>query len=297
MKILVTGGSGIIGSKFVKFFQDSGHTVHYTFLNNEHQIGSATAHKLDISDRLLTMDLIKKISPDIVVHTSALTNVDLCETDHSIADKINIEGTRNVVDGCKEAGSKIVYISTSFVFDGTKEIFFEDDERNSVDYYGHTKLRGEEITESAGIPFLILRTDQPYTNVEPWQKKNSVIRVLEKFEKGEIVRELIDWWNTPTYVENFMEVAGELIKRNKEGIYNIIGSDFLSRYQWAFKIAEIFGKDKNMIQEMSSSELNLPAKRANVHLDNTKAQKDTGIKLLGVEEGMKLMRLQMEANK
>lgn len=295
MKILVTGGSGVIGSKFVKFFEKNRHETHYTFLNNNNQIGSAIAHKLDISDREATINLIKKIKPDIVIHTSALTNVDLCETNHNIADKINIEGTRNVVDGCKESGSKIVYISTSFVFDGKKEIYFEDDERNAVDYYGLTKLRGEELTENSGLEFLILRTDQPYTTVEPWQKKNSVLRVLEKFQKGEIVKELVDWWNTPTYVENFIDVSAELIRKGKKGIFNIVGPDFLNRYDWAFKIADVFGKDKKMIQKMFSSELNLPAKRANVHLDNTKAQKESGIKLLGVEEGMKLMRLQISA--
>src|SRR3989344_2652360 len=176
MKILVIGGSGVIGYKFVKLFEEKGYEVHYTYLGNEHKIGSSIPHKLDISDRVTTINLIKKINPSNVIHTAALTNVDFCETNHDLAEKVNVEGTRNVVDGCKESGSKIVYISTSFVFDGKMERFFEYDKRNAVNYYGLTKLCGENAVERSGITYLILRTDQPYTIVESWQKKNSVLK-------------------------------------------------------------------------------------------------------------------------
>lgn len=294
MKVLITGGSGVIGSKFIRFFEGKEHEVHYTFLSNEHVIGSSVPHKLDISDRDAVVDLVKKVNPNIVIHTAALTNVDFCETNNDIAEKINVEGTRNVVDGCKGAGSKIIYISTSFVFDGKKEKFFEYDKRNAVNYYGLTKIRGENIVEKSGIPYLILRIDQPYTTTESWQKKNSVLRILENFQENKTIIEPSDWCNTPTYVENFIDVSAELIKMDKNGIYNVVGSDFLSRFEWAFKIADVFGGDKKLIQKISSGDLNLPAKRPNVHLDNLKAQKESGMRLVGVLEGMKMMRIYMK---
>lgn len=289
MKVLVTGGNGRIGTKFVKFLIEKGNEVYHSYLHGEPHAEVGVSRELDICKRENTINLIKKISPELVIHTAALTNVDLCETNKELARTINIEGTRNVIDACKEANSKIVYISTSAVFDGSKRVYTEEDTPNPTYYYASTKFEGEKIVSSSRLPFLILRTDQPYCWVESWQKENSVTRVLKKIEVGEIVKEPTDWYSNPTFVDNFVEVIFELIKRNKTGIYHVVGSDFLNRYELALNVAEVFGYDKHLIKPIKSDEIELPVKRVNVNLANGKTQSASGIKLLGIREGLKKM--------
>ena len=96
MKILIVGGSGVIGFKLVEFFNKNQKNVEYTYYKNK--LNFSNGHYLDITDKKSTIELFTKINPDIVIHTVALTNVDLCETDNDLADLINVEGTKNILD-------------------------------------------------------------------------------------------------------------------------------------------------------------------------------------------------------
>jgi dTDP-4-dehydrorhamnose reductase len=222
--------------------------------------------------------------------------MDICETDKKLAYDVHINGTKNILDGCKSVNAKMVFISTSAVFDGKKEIYNEYDETCAISYYGITKAEAEGVIKKSGLDFLIVRTDHPYGWVDsPGQKKNTVVRALGKLERGEVVEEITDWYNNPTFVDNLSEVIKKLIGKNAEGIYHAAGHDFINRYEFAVKIAEVFGKDPDLIKKKTSDKLNLPAKRTNCNLDSSKAQSETGIKLLGIEEGLKEMKKQYQA--
>lgn len=288
MKILVIGGSGIIGSKIVRKFVESKNDVIYTYYENKLNVG--IGHRLDIRKKDETVDLISKVNADLVIHTAALTNVDLCETDKKLADSINVKGTENVITGCQKTNSKIVYISTSFVFNGEKNKYFEEDEPSPTTYYGLTKLKGEEIVKSSKLSFLILRTDQPYDWKEKWQRNNSVLRVIQTLQEVKTLNEIIDWYNVPTYIPNFVNALENLINFNLLGIYHVCGSDFVNRYEWALVTAKVFGLNENMIKSISSETLNLPAKRVNVNLSIEKLFQKTEIKMMGIEEGLKSMK-------
>ena len=288
MKILVIGGSGTIGSKIVRKFAENNNVVIYTYYENKLNVG--IGHRLDIRKKDETIDLISKVNADVVIHTAALTNVDLCETDKKLADSINVTGTENVITGCQKINSKIVYISTSFVFNGEKNEYFEEDEPSPATYYGLTKLEGEELVKNSKLPFLILRTDQPYCWKEKWQRDNSVLRVLKTLQEGKTLNEIIDWYNVPTYVPDFVNTLESLIDNNLSGIYHVCGSDFISRYEWAIKTAEIFGLEKKLVNPIYSETLKLSVKRVNVNLSNEKLFQKTGIKMMGIEKGLNLMR-------
>ena len=109
---MITGGSGKIGSRITRDLLEKNHEVHYTYSNNKLNVG--IEHKLDISDRHNTINLISKIQPNFIIHTAALTNVDLCETDKKLANLLNINGTENILEGCKKIQTNIIYISTSY---------------------------------------------------------------------------------------------------------------------------------------------------------------------------------------
>jgi len=285
MKICVIGGSGVIGSKLVKYFFDDKENVNFTFLNNELPL-HGISKKLDITNLVDTSKFLENECFDVVIHTAALSNVDLCETNKSLADSINISGTENIVEGCRLSDSKLVFVSTSFVFDGKKQEYFEEDETSPATYYGYTKMSGEKIVKNSGLKYLILRTDQPYCWVEKGQHTNSVLRTLETIRAGKILNEIIDWYNTPTYVPDFVKTTSVLIKKKLTGIFHVVGPDYINRYEWSNLVAEIFDLDRKMIKPIKSDSLGLAAKRVNVNLCNHKLEQQTGIKMNGIKQGL-----------
>lgn len=282
MKILVIGGSGVIGWNFIQYLRDKVN-IEFTYLKN------AIDYKgicLDITQKDHTIKLITQINPDIVINTAAITNVDLCETNNNLANSINVQGTSNIIEGCKKINSKIVYISTSFVFDGKKSQYHEDDTPHPSTYYGFTKFQGEELVKQSGLSHIILRTDQPYCWIEKWQHMNSVIRVLDNLRSGRTHNEVVDWYNTPTYVPDFVQATWKLLQDDEIGIYHLTGPEFINRYDWSLSIADVFGLNKDLIKPITSDSLNLPAKRVNVNLNNNKIIKRTGIQMRGIKNGL-----------
>ena len=287
MKIFIVGGSGVIGSYFVKSFAKENSDITYTYYKNK--VSYTKGINLDVQDRDDTLKTLKKFQPDLIIIANALTGVDFCEANPSLAESINVKGTKNIVDGCKSVNSKLVFISTSAVFNGTKSEYSENDKPNPTGIYGLTKFQGEKIIQESNLPFLILRTDQPYCWKEKWQHTNSVIRVIENLEKNQQFKEVVDWYNTPTYIPDFVNATKELIQKDLEGIFHLVGSDFISRYDWSQKVADIFHLKKNLIKPIDSSELKLPVERNNIKLNNNKLLQNTGYKMAGVEEGLRKM--------
>lgn len=289
-KILIIGGSGVVGTKMLNYFTINNKNVEFTYLT--HDVPYAKGFVLDVTKKDAVIELIQKINPDIVINTSTLNSVDLCETNHDLADLITVHGMENIVDGCKITKSKIVYVSTSFVFDGKKQQYFEDDLPSPATYYGMTKFRAEEIAKNSGLNYLILRTDALYCWIEEWQREkrtNSVLRAIQTIQSGKILKEVEDWYNTPTYVLDLVYATGLLLEDDATGIFHISGPEFINRYNWSLQVAEVFGLDKNRIESVSSDTLNLPAKRVNINLNNQKLFKKTGIQMKTVRDGLYAM--------
>ena len=105
MKVLVFGGSGVIGSRFVKEFD-----APYTYFKNKIEIPGHKAYKVDIRDRTTTTKIIEKIKPDTIVHAAAVQSMDMCETDRKLAYELHVNGTKNIVEGSKKIGAKVVFV-------------------------------------------------------------------------------------------------------------------------------------------------------------------------------------------
>lgn len=286
MRYLIIGGTGVIGNKIVQHLLLKKEDVMFTFLNNRQIFENS--YLLDIQDSVKTKNLIKKIKPDIVIHCAAISNIDLCETNKELAESINVLGTKNIVEGCLEVNAKIIYVSTSFVFDGKRK-YTENDSTTPSTFYGQTKLKGEQIIQESNLPYLILRTDQPYCWIEKWQHTNSVIRVINSLKNNKKFFEIEDWFNVPTYVPDFVNATMKLIESRKEGIFHVSGTDFVNRYEWAKITSKIFQLNSNLIESVNSSVLNLPTKRVDGNLNNDKLFQEIGMRMMGIEEGLKEM--------
>jgi len=287
MKILVLGGSGVLGSFIVEHYSSKKDIVFYTFFKND--LKSDNGKFLDITQKHQVMEIIDEIKPDIVFHTVAMTNVDLCEKDKKLATKINVIGTDNIVKACKKIQCKIIYFSTAAVFDGLQKEYFENDKPSPTSVYGQTKLEGEKIVIDSDLEYLILRTDQPYGWSKNWQHSNSVLRVVDFLTENKQFHEIIDWYNTPTYIPDLIKVLDNLITFEKTGIYHVVGNDFVNRFEWSIKVAKEFNLNEKLLAPIKSSELNLSVKRNNIKLNNDKSYNDTKIKMNGIETGLKKM--------
>tara|TARA_B100001123_G_scaffold58163_1_gene62552 strand:+ start:99 stop:980 length:882 start_codon:yes stop_codon:yes gene_type:complete len=287
MKSLIIGGSGMIGSHLTDACKSDGYETVSTYF--EKIPSSEYQFFLDMTDREKTVQLISEQNPDIVFLASALTNVDLCEKNFEMAKSTNVTGTQNVIDGCKKTSSKLVYFSTSAVFDGKKTKYSELDETCPINNYGITKALSEQLIKNSKLPFLIIRTDQPYGWTKKWQRTNSVLRIIDNLKNNNLFNEVTDWYNNPTYIPDMIFSIMELIKQNSSGIYHVVGSDFLSRYDCAILVAEVFNLNKNLLKKINSDELNLPAKRANVNLDTEKLSNKIGIQIPDFKQGLSKM--------
>jgi dTDP-4-dehydrorhamnose reductase len=138
MRILVTGSSGLLGSKVVSLALKRGHTVFSAY--NKHPMETGIALKLDITDAEGVKEAIRKIKPDAIIHTAAYTNVDGCEENRDLAWRVNAEACKHIATSSAEVGAHLVYVSTDYVFNGEKGFYSEGDEPNPINYYGYTKL-------------------------------------------------------------------------------------------------------------------------------------------------------------
>jgi dTDP-4-dehydrorhamnose reductase len=152
-------------------------------------------------------------------------------------------------------------------------------------YYGKTKLEAEILIRESQLDFLILRTDQPYNWIEKWQKENSVVRVLKHLNRKKALKEIIDWYNVPTYIPDLVKAIEFLIKKEASGIFNVVGDDYINRYDWSCNVADIFNLNKKLIIPIKSEELNIAVKRPNINLSNKKLVEKTGINMSGIYSG------------
>jgi dTDP-4-dehydrorhamnose reductase len=303
LKLLIIGGSGLLGYKVAELaVEEFGTFATYNFRSAELQ--GCNFFKLDKCDRSATITLTKKIKPDIVIDTAALHNVDYCETHHDEAWKINVEGTRNVADACKETSAKMVFVSTDYVFDGKKGFYTEEDVPNPLHFYAKTKLEGETIVKEADIDYVIARTSVIYgwnpselagLRSSSGKSMNFVIWTLNELRKGEEIKIVTDQYSSPTLADNLAEALLALSKSPRRGVYHTAGKTCINRFDFAKKIAETFDLNGSLIKPVTSNVIKQVAERPKrCCLDVSKAEKELGVKFLTLEEGLTKMKTKME---
>jgi len=290
-KMLVIGASGLIGNRFMELARNK-FEVYGTY--NSHQIEGNNLYKLNVVNRADTFNLIKKISPDVVIDTHFLNSVDYCETHREEAWNVNVEGAKNVAEACIDYGSKLVFFSTDYVFDGKKMIYSERDKARPLNYLGINKATVEQMLELLDMNHITVRTSVVYGK-GGLNKVNFVFWLIQKLKAGEKVSIVTDQKNNPTFADNIVEQVLYLLKKNKRGIYHITGRECLSRYDFSLKIADVFGLNPDLINPITSVELHQMAKRPTVvNMSVAKVERETGLKQDDVLTGLKKYKIQLE---
>jgi dTDP-4-dehydrorhamnose reductase len=252
MKIALTGAGGMLGRDVQKVFSDA-------------EITPLTSHTLDITVLNDVMRKIREVRPDYLIHAAAFTDVDRCEAEPERAYLVNGLGARNVAMACEETGCPVVYLSTDYVFDGSKTGPYDEwDETNPVNRYGLSKLMGERYIASLTNRFYIVRTSWLFGR----SGKNFVETILRLLSERDGIEVVNDQMGCPTFTLDLAAKLREVMGRGY-GIYHITNTGSCSWYDFAVTIASKRGIKKR-ITPVSSERFKRPAKRpANSVLGNT----------------------------
>lgn len=281
-RLFITGGSGLLGSKFPTITHD------YEIITTYNENPKDNAVKLDITNEKDVLGKIESLNPDLIIHSAALTNVDYCEDHQEEAERINVQGTLNLVKACQEIGAKFIYVSTDFVFDGKKGMYSEDEETNPLNYYAKSKLKGEEHIQNSDLNYVIARVSVLYG----WHTNfNFVTWVINELKAGNPINIVTDEYNSPTYADNAAEAILNICSKDREGLYHIAGDERINRFDFAKNIAQVFELDATLVNPILSEELTRKAPRPmDSSLSVEKAQNHLDIKLLDTKEGLNEMK-------
>ena len=229
MKFLVTGYKGQLGYDIVRELKKRGYN----------DIIAIDKEELDITDEVATMDLITKEKPDVVFHCAAWTAVDKAEDCEDAVYKVNVEGTRSIMDASRKIGAKFFYISTDYVFDGTKEgLYLETDSVNPMSVYGKTKFLGEQEARKYKNSFIVRISWVFGIN------GNNFIKTMLKLSKTKTELNIVDdQIGSPTYTVDLAKILVDMAKTDKYGTYHVNNDGFCSWAEFAEYIFKVNNKD------------------------------------------------------
>lgn len=293
MKILITGASGLLGSKIAEISLYRGYKVYSGFKEHRPELGIPV--RLNLLDSARIKDAVREIRPDVIIHAAAMTNVDGCEEHKELAYKINAKGTEVVAKAARSVGSFLVYVSTDYVFDGEKGMYREEDPVNPVNYYGYTKYLGEEYCRNILNDCSIVRTCVIYGSKPARGKVNFAIWLIEKLKRGEQVRIVTDQYVTPTLNTNLADMLLEIAERRLKGVFHLAGVTRVSRFDFAREVAKTFGLDAELILPSRMDEMMWRARRPrDSSLDTSKASKILRRKPYHLKEALRILKEEIE---
>jgi dTDP-4-dehydrorhamnose reductase len=217
MRVLVTGAGGQIGREVVTAFAD-------------HDVIAATHAALDVGERDAVLGAIASAVPDAVVHAAAWTAVDACEADADRAFRVNVLGTRNVSEAARRVGAHLCYLSTDYVFDGTKpEPYVEWDEPNPLSVYGRSKLAGERELDADAT---VVRTSW----VSGFHGHNMVKTILRLAGERDSLAFVDDQRGNPSFADDLATMIRRLVAERRPGLYHVTNQGSAS---WPITTAEL----------------------------------------------------------
>lgn len=296
---MIIGSTGLVGSKVASLAPKHGFEAYNT--HNARASPLPNSVQLDITNRDETLRLIKDVHPEAIVNTAALHNVDYCETHREEATRVNVEGVRNIVDAALKTDSRLIHLSTDYVFDGNSGHYSELDKAHPLHFYAETKLEAELV--AADLPSFAIARPSVIYGWNPLEAAgapsssgktiNFAMFVLDKLKKNETVKAVRDQYSSPTFADNLAEALLRLARSSENGVYHTAGRSCMSRHEFAIKLAEIFGYPTSLVQPVYTSDFKQLANRPkNSCLRVEKAEQALKMKFLTADEGIREMKRQ-----
>lgn len=233
MKVLVTGANGQLGYDIIKLLDSEG----IEFLGTDRE-------SLDITNEEQVKRVISDYNPDAVIHCAAYTAVDKAEDEKKLCYSVNVLGTKYVAEACKDINTKMIYISTDYVFDGEGDKPFEvTDKPNPINYYGQTKYEGEVEVQKILDKYFIVRISWVFGS----NGNNFVKTMLRLGKERDEISVVADQIGSPTYTPDLAKLLVEMVKTDKYGVYHATNEGYCSWYEFACEIFKQVGIDTKVI--------------------------------------------------
>lgn len=318
MTILITGSNGLLGQKLIyallKINKGEQPVGKYVFPKTEPITIIATSAgenrllekngytytTLDITDKIQVEKAVKQFTPDVIINTAAMTNVDACETEKEKCWSANVIAVKNIVDTLNEIKSasynpQLIHISTDFIFDGEAGPYTEEGVANPLSYYALSKWEGEKIVQASALHWSILRTIIVYGVIDNASRSNLVLWAKSSLSAGKQINVVDDQFRSPTLAEDLAQGCILAALKGAKGIYNISGEKTYSILDLVYKVADYWKLDKSLITPIKSATLNQPAKRPpNTGFIIDKAKRELGYNPFSFEEGLAIVDEQLK---
>jgi dTDP-4-dehydrorhamnose reductase len=292
MRLLITGASGLYGSKLAELALTRQHEVFS--VHSQHDAVHGIPVQLDVTDREKVAGEVAKVKPDVIVHAASMTDVDKCELNKDLAQKVNVAGTRNVVWAAKQVDSFLLYVSTDYVFDGSKGCYRETDLPSPINFYAYTKLKAEEAVRDSGLDWCIARPSVIYGATPASGKVNFALWLIRKLKAKEQTKVFLDQWVSPTLNSSLAEMTLEAAERRLRGIYHMSGRTRASRYDFAVQLAKTLGLDDSFLAPFNIRDFSFAAKRPrDSSLDTSKAERTLKNKPLDMDEALERLKAEL----
>ena len=266
-RILLTGANGLLGQKFVRLCADQPGVVVLATARGPERIGAALNasnvdyRSLDIESPADWEGALHDFRPDVVLHAAAMTQVDDCEKEPVVCQRLNVDAVRLGTEISSRHGAHFVLLSTDFVFDGAEGPYDETAVPNPLSVYGRSKHDAELIVQSLPTPWSIVRTVLVVGQVEGLSRSNIVLWASNSLRAGKSLPVVVDQWRSPTWAEDLARGCLAVAQRRAQGIYHISGGETLSVFDFVGRIAQVFQLDTTLIQPVSTESLDQPARR------------------------------------
>ena len=248
MKVLITGANGMVARAAIS---------HCKSIRDD--VAACTHADLDISDREKVFRRFEELRPDLVLNCAAYTDVDGSEANEETAYAANAAGPENLAAVSKEFGSKFVTISTDYVFNGTKDGFYtQDDEPDPQSVYARSKYEGELRVADANSASIIVRSGWIYGK----HGTNFLSVLPDLLQQDRELKTIGDAFGTPTFASDLAVRLRELAGKNASGVFHATNSGpGVSYFEFASEAAALLGKDPQLIKNISQNDLQRPAAR------------------------------------
>ena len=266
--VLITGGSGLLGVNWAQKIRHERKTVlgmHNRFI----ELSGTESTQLELTDESRLFDQIRDLNPVLVIHTVALTNIELCERDQESALYINANLAANVAKVCTEIDCKLVFISTDQLFDGRQAFVSESCPVSPLNVYGKTKAVAEEKVLASNPQALIIRTN--FFGWGPSYRQSFSDFIISNLRNSNPITLFDDVSYTPIIVDELVNCVHALIEANASGVFNVVGGEAITKYDFGMMLAEEFDLDKRFIEQgVLSEQSNMTQRPFDMSLSNKK---------------------------
>ncbi len=259
MRIAVTGAGGLLGATLCRKAIARGHDLVAYTRTTPTPLGAKTQF-LDLTDRAATATAFGRERVDVVIHTAGLTDVDECERNPGEAERANVDATHSVVDAANAVGSRVVFVSTDYVFDGASGPYDEDAVPSPQSVYGTAKFAAERVVQDRSDAWAIARTcvllgwpRGPRENFATW--------AIGRFSRGEPVPLFRDQWVTTTHTRNAAAMILEIAERGSTGVWHAAGGELADRVAFGVAMCAEFGFSPDLIAPRDRASAGLAALR------------------------------------